>query len=166
MNTLDLILIIILALAFINGLKKGLVSQITGLISLLLGIWISSKFMIPVSDWLSQYIETTKNIINIISFLIIFIVVILGMNFIAKIVEKCLNIIMLGWLNKLLGGVLGLLTGIIIIGVIITIIDPWLYTPTDNSSVIYDFIKDTSKNIFPQLSNYFNIAKDSLRNIS
>ena len=43
MNVLDIILALVLVWALISGLRKGLISQATALVGLLLGTWLASN---------------------------------------------------------------------------------------------------------------------------
>lgn len=166
MNILDIILAILLVIALINGLRKGLISQLIAIISLVVGVWLSFKFSSAVSLWLSTKIEAAGGIVNIISFALILIAVIFGMNILGRIIEGAIKLIMLGWVNKLLGALFGTIKCILILGLIITVLDPWLVNlellPKDDPSILYSYIQNISNSIFPYLQDYLNTAKEAI----
>ena len=53
---------------------------------------------------LAEYITASEQVLKVISFAIILIVTFLILGLVAKALEGILNLVMLGWVNKLLGG--------------------------------------------------------------
>lgn len=115
MNILDIILLLCLIPAVISGLRKGFIAQVVSIISLVLGVWLSVKFASLVSSWLGQWIETSPQLLNVLSFVIIFVAVVAVLTAIGAIIEKTIKIIMLGWLNRLLGVIFAILKYILIL---------------------------------------------------
>lgn len=52
MNTIDLIVCLILALAVWNGWRQGFVMQICSLAGIVAGIWLASRYGVYVGEWL------------------------------------------------------------------------------------------------------------------
>ena len=75
MNILDIILLLCFIPAVISGLRKGFIAQVVAIISLVLGIWLSVRFASAAGAWLGQWIEASQQLLNVISFAVIFIVV-------------------------------------------------------------------------------------------
>ena len=74
-----------------------------------------------------------------------------------KLIEKAVQVVMLGWLNKLLGVVFALIKALLIIGLVIVVFDalynliPFVPTDTLDESVLYHPIKDLANTVFPFL---------------
>jgi len=103
---LDALISITLVLAFIRGWKKGLLWAVASFVAVVLGSLVSLKL----AHKLSEYIQE-QNIINsqytlIVSYILLFLIVMLGLRFLIKFVENVLQGMMLGWTNKLSGGIL------------------------------------------------------------
>ncbi len=164
MNILDIILAIILVLAIVNGLRKGLISQLVSIISLILGVWLSFKFSSALSVWLAQNIEASSSIINVLSFITIFVLVILGLNIVGKILEQSIKLVMLGWLNRLLGSLFGLLKAVLILGLILSLTEPFILKiiASEEPSTLSPIIQNITNSIFPYLESYFNAAKETI----
>lgn len=118
MNTLDIILLICFIPAAIAGLRKGLVGQIIGLLTIILGCRLSMTFQKPVTDWLVKVTAANPEMIRILSFVLIFIAVAVVLYLIGKVIEKVIHIVLLGWVNKLLGILISSLIAIVVIGLI------------------------------------------------
>ena len=123
MNVLDIILLICFIPAIITGLRKGFIAQVISIVSIILGIWMSFRFSALVSGWLGKWIEAPENILQIISFAVILILVILALAALGRLLEATVKIILLGWLNKLLGVVFAILKYAIILGLLLMLFD-------------------------------------------
>lgn len=123
MNSLDLFILIPIAIGLVVGIFKGLIKELISIAAIVLGIY-GAKFLSP---WLAKILE---NIINLspktaqpIAFLILFIAIVVGMLLLAKLLDKLFDSISLGGLNKFLGGVFGALKYALIISVLLNVFD-------------------------------------------
>jgi membrane protein required for colicin V production len=103
---LDSIITISILLAFYRGWNKGIVSAILSLIGVIVGTIFSLRLAHAVASYLEQqHIVNTQYMLPI-SFILIFVGVILLFRFVIKLVEGLLKMAMLGWANKLIGAAL------------------------------------------------------------
>lgn len=161
MSILDVILLICFIPALIQGLKKGFISQVISIVSLIAGVWMSFEFSTAVSAWLAQYVEASEKLLKIASFAIIMIGVFIILGIVGKSLEGILKFVMLGWLNRLLGVVFAFIKTVLVIGIVII-----LFNSLNNSlnlvseetlaqSVLYPPLKDMAYTIFPYLKEIF-----------
>ena len=122
MNIPDILFSIILLLFTINGLRRGLIKEMARLIGLFFGCLIASKYHIDLIPIVGEYFINEK-VVQIISFLIIFFLAVIIINLISLTIQKFFEMIYLGWLNKLLGSLLGFIKGLIVISIIIFCMD-------------------------------------------
>ena len=159
MNILDIILLICIIPALIQGFRKGFISQVIAIISLIAGVWLSARFSTSVSAWIAQYIQGSGQILQIVSFLLIFCLVIAGLAAIGKILEGTIKLVMLGWLNRLLGVVFSFLKASLVIGLIImafcSLNNTFNLVSEDilNQSVLFPPFRDTAYAVFPYLKD-------------
>lgn len=159
MSIVDIILLICFVPALISGIRKGFISQVISIISLIGGVWLSYEFSEPVGAWLSQYIETTENVLKLISFIIIMIAVFIGLALVGKLLEGIINFVMLGWVNKLLGVVFALLKTGLIVGLVIMLfcsLNNSLHLVSDEvlaESVLFTPLKNAAYTVFPYLKS-------------
>ena len=159
MSIVDIILLICFIPALISGIRKGFISQVISIVSIIAGVWVSYEFAEPVGAWLSQHIETTESTLKLISFIIIMIAVFAGLALVGKLLEGIINFVMLGWVNKLLGVVFALLKTGLIVGLVIM-----LFCSLNNSlhlvseevlaeSVLFTPLKNAAYTVFPYLKS-------------
>ena len=116
----DILFSLILLYFTINGLLKGLIKEITGLISLFISCYIASEYHGKLDFLINKYhIISNHNYSQIIAFLIIFFVTIIIIKILSSLIQGFFEFVYLGWLNKLLGALLGFIKGLIIISIII-----------------------------------------------
>ena len=157
MNIIDIIIVCCCVPAVIHGLSKEFVSQAFSLVALILGVWLSFKFSNAVGEWLVTYIDLPSTVIHVIAFALIMLVVMLITHLAGKAVEGVLKVVMLGWLNKLLGIVFALLKAVLIIGLVIILFEainntfPIVPSKTMEESIFYGPVKDLANLIFPYL---------------
>lgn len=159
MNILDAIILLCLIPAVIQGLRKGFVSQIISITSIIVGVWAAAKFTDAVMDWISKYIEGSEQLMHIAAFAVILVAVILVLSLLGKLIESILKLTLLGWVNRLLGVIFSALKVTLIIGLIFTLINSITLTSgligqeTIENSVLYTPINNIANTIFPYIKN-------------
>ena len=157
MSILDIILLICFIPALISGLKKGFIAQLIAIISIFAGIWISFEFATITSQWLSQYIEAPENVLRIAAFALIMVGVFITLGLLGKLLEGILNLVMLGWVNKLFGVIFAFLKTALITGLIIMVFNSinasleLVSAETLSESVLYTPLKNFADSVFPYL---------------
>ena len=116
----DIVICLILGFFTFNGFLHGFIEEIARIISLVGGFILASKFHNLLIPYL-QRIET-ETIRVTVAYLGIFVLSVIVITIVAKILQKFIELVFLGWLNRLLGVLLGLLKGFLIISLIIFII--------------------------------------------
>lgn len=159
MNILDIIILICLIPALIQGIFKGFISQAISIISLILGAWASARFAGVVCQWMAQYISGSEQTLKIAAFILIFIIVIIALTLIGKLLEKIITLVMLGWVNRLLGAAFALMKWLLVMGLLalafnainetFQLVDPELIA----QSHLYPMITGIADIVFPYLKN-------------
>lgn len=119
MNILDIIILICLIPAIIQGFRKGFISNAISTLSIIAGIWASARFANMFGIWLSQYFDVSEQVLKVISFLGILTIVIVGLELLGKLLETVIKMMMLNWLNKVLGILFSIFKYMLIIGLIL-----------------------------------------------
>ena len=99
MNTLDLIVCLVLALAVWNGWRQGFVVQICSLAGIVAGIWIAARFGAQVGGWL----RLDDEVAAAGGFVSVLVVVILVVAIAGRVVRKVFHFAGLGVADTLLG---------------------------------------------------------------
>jgi membrane protein required for colicin V production len=117
LNWLDAILLVILIVAFLFGVVKGLIRQVVGLLAIIFGVILASRNYPELSWRLHRYINSDFWR-NCLSFLLIFFAVVLVGWLVTFILSK-LTKGPLSLVNHFLGALFGLLKGALICSVIV-----------------------------------------------
>lgn len=123
MSALDIVFIIpIVWLAYV-GFKNGLIIELSTLAALILGVFVSLYFSDVTAEFLRETFDMKTKYLNLISFIVTFILVVIAVNLIGKLIEKLLDLASLGFINKSTGGVFGVLKAAIFLSFIIFFIE-------------------------------------------
>lgn len=109
MKYIDFILAIPLIWGAFIGFKKGLVLELASFVALFLGIFGAIKFSDFTANYLSQYVEVPTEWLGLTSFIVTFIIIVIGVFFLAKLLNQLLKMVALGLINRLLGMLFGIL---------------------------------------------------------
>ena len=117
----DIIISSIILFFTINGFRHGFIYEISKITSMFFGFIFAHKFHLELMPFGEPYIQN-DNLLLIISYLSIFLLVVIVINLIANFLTKFFDLLLLGWLNRLVGSLLGCIKGILIICIIIFIL--------------------------------------------
>ena len=165
MNILDIILLICFIPAVVQGLRKGFIAQVISIVSIILGVWASAKFANALSIWIGQYITASEQVLKVVAFALILIVVFLILAAIGKALEGVFRLVMLGWLNKLLGVAFALIKTGLIVGLAIMAFDSLNATfhivkdPVLAESVLYPPLRRLAYEVFPYIKDMLTLTK-------
>ena len=112
---IDLIVIVVLLYAFLKGFSNGLVNELASFLGLLIGAIISYSFSDDLSKIIDDYVEIDGQILNILSFILLFILTSFLFTIAGKYMTKLIKYISLGTIDRLLGGIFSSLKFLIII---------------------------------------------------
>ena len=112
---IDLIVIVVLLYAFLKGFSNGLVNELASFLGLLIGAIISYSFSDDLSKIIDDHVEIDGQILNILSFILLFILTSFLFTIAGKYMTKLIKYISLGTINRLLGGIFSSLKFLIII---------------------------------------------------
>ena len=163
MNWLDWVLIGFLAISVISGLKEGLVKTVFGIAGMIVGVRLASRYYTILAPYL-QFVQQ-ENLSKILAFIIITAVVIVVAGILGTIFRKIISMVMLGWLDRLLGAILSLALCIISLGVGLALLTKFSFLGLDQiitqSKIApillksYPLIKGLLPSDFSDLGNLF-----------
>lgn len=123
MNFLDIILIIPIVWFAYQGFKKGVIIELASLLALILGIYAALYSSSYAADFLINNMDLGSKYVPVTSFILTFIVVVVIVYFVGKFLEKLVNMVALGFLNKLFGSFFGILKAAVVLSVALLIIN-------------------------------------------
>ncbi len=170
MNLLDIILGIILLLAFFRGMKKGLFVTLASLIGLVAGVYGAIYFSEYAASYIFEWFDWSEQLTNLAAFALTFSVIVFIVSLAGKFLTKVADFAFLGIFNKLLGGVFNVLILAFIVSVIFMFIENWKgsgYMVSEEkkaNSYLYEPIASLAPMILPQIINEVENFKNSEEN--
>jgi len=102
---IDIIFAGLLLFAIIKGLRKGLVLAVFSFFAVIVGLAAAVKLSTVVAGWLQRNTNIGMQWLPLLSFVIIMVAVALLVRWCASLIEVGLDLVLMGWINKI-GGVL------------------------------------------------------------
>ena len=157
MNTLDIIILICFLPGIIRGLSKGFLEQAVSLVGMVLSVWCAFKLRGLVCEAIAPHLEMSETLLNVVAFALILIGVSVLALILAKLFTKLVELMMLGWVNRLLGALTSCLVTLVVLGVVIVLFDTvnvkfgLVNSPLLSESVLYEGIKNLANLAFPYM---------------
>ena len=159
-------LYIIIAIPFVwaiyMGFTKGFVKQLATLGALILGIYGGAKLSGWLGDFFHRKFDVAIKLSQVVSFVIIFIGVLILVHFLAKIIQSSMKAGGLGALDKILGVLFAMMKAFIIVGVILSFLNMInrkvvLVEQKDiDKSFLYNPIVKATEAVFPSIKFEYN----------
>ena len=119
MNGLDWTIIILFIGSIVYSSIRGFVKEIFALFAIALGVWAGIHCSGPLGNVLSDMFN--PNVAHVTAFLIVFIVVAGALTWLGLFFSRAIKMLALGWIDHLLGMVIGTLKVIVVVGVVLAI---------------------------------------------
>lgn len=140
MNLLDFLLLLPVVWLCIRGFGKGLIIELATLAGLALGILAAYFFADNLQSLIKDYFSFNDTGTRIVAYILIILVVWLIVFIVGKLVEKSVDLVSMGWLNKLLGALVGIAKGVVLVCIILFLIEKF----DPNQSVVKPNVRQNS----------------------
>ncbi|MBE6212154.1 MAG: CvpA family protein [Rikenellaceae bacterium] len=157
MNFFDILTLVALVWAVVSGWRSGFVSQLLGLLGIILGIVLSLRYGTAVGEMFN--IDARFSVVA--GFLITFVATLIIATLIARLIARVLSFVGLGWVNTLLGIVLSIVKGLIVLSMLyaaifalnanLQFVEPQYF----DNSISFDLVRKCAEPLF----NYWEEAK-------
>jgi membrane protein required for colicin V production len=125
MNPFDILIVTILAYALIRGVFRGLVRELASIVGVLGGFYAAYTYYPHLARLISPWISN-PGYLNILSYLVIFSLVVIIVAIFAVIIKYLLNIAYLGWVDRVCGALFGALKGALVVCVLFIVLTAFL----------------------------------------
>jgi len=124
MNYIDIVLALLLITGLVRGFLKGFVFEIAILSCFFLGSYAAFHFAYLLQPHLLKIGKMNAHTVSYVSSFLMFVIVSVGIFFLAKLFTGLINIAALGIFNKILGALFGLFKYAFIISILIYFFNP------------------------------------------
>lgn len=159
---IDAFFVIVIIFACIKGYRRGLVVALFSIIAFIAGLAAALKLSAVVAARLSSNTSVSAKWLPVISFVLIFLIVVLLVNLGAKMLQKSVEMVMLGWANRLGGIIFYTLLYSIIFSIFLFYMAQLhlIKNETISASRCYPFIKPLGPGIIDKLGSIIPFFKD------
>jgi len=166
MNYIDIIIALPLIWGLYQGFSKGFIISAASLLALILGIYGALKLSHITSFYLINHFDLSDKYLPIIAFVVTFIAIVILVHLLAKILDKLVKAVALGFLNRIAGMVFNVVKYAFLISIVIVILEGFdkkiSFIPKDmkENSLLYEPLSAFAPIIFPYL-NFDKIKEDT-----
>ena len=159
MEVMDIIILVFIGIGVIQGLMQGSLKQLAVIVGLIAGLLLARALFGMLAEQLAPVLGTSITVAQILSFILVWVAVPLGCSLIASVLTKALEVINLGWLNRLFGALLGAIKVMLLVGLgiyVLEYIDPkseMVSKTTKNASLLYSPMKEFADMFLPAIKD-------------
>ena len=164
---LDIFVLVPLAYAAWRGFKKGFIMAVATLVALVAGLYAGFHGSEVIADKLHASFDWSESSVQIASFLLAFLAMVIAIHLLAKLIEKAVNLAALSPVNKIAGLVFSLLKVGLILSMIFYTLDglfgrrDWLPDSAADGTVIFPVLEDAVTWLVPDM--HHDSALDQIR---
>jgi len=125
----DIFLLIVAALGAWKGYREGFLMEMVSLVGIILGIFLGFKLMGVGMIFLEEHFDVNRTTLPYVSFIVIFLVVLLGVRLIGSLVKNSIDKTFLGSADQAMGATLGVFRSLFMISVVLWILDSLKLSP-------------------------------------
>ncbi len=156
MNTIDIVLGILLIIAFFLGLRKGLIMGLASLIGVVIAVYGALYFSGFAKGYLMDWFDWNEGTTTFAAFVVTFLLIMLVFSLLGRILTKVADLAMLGIINKLFGGIFNMLKYAFLISVVFMFVNASenyriLSEEQRNNSLLYAPIASLAPMILPKI---------------
>lgn len=158
---IDVVFFVLMIVAVFKGYTKGFVVGIFSFIAYLIGLAAALKLSAIVAHRLESSADISGRWLPVISFAVVFIIVVLLVNLGARILQKAINMAMMGWADKLGGIILYMILYTIILSVLLFFGTKTLMLKPETiaTSHVYNFVSPWGPKIIGSFGNILPLFK-------
>lgn len=120
MNWLDMVILIATAIAAFIGWWVGVLRAVVGMAGLVVGVVVASRLHEGLANSVVSNFISSPSGAKVVAFLIIVVLVLLGAMVMGAVVKKILSLLMLGWIDKVVGLGLGVLVSLAVFSALLS----------------------------------------------
>lgn len=157
LNWFDIVILVFLLIAFINGYRKGLVTMLVGLATVILAAVFGGKLAARILPELQKLFDMSPQVANVLSYVAAFFLIAIVVSIAGKMVQKIFESVNLSFVNRLLGSVISLATTMVVCSILLNLVlmldfnEKLIKPEVKKESFFYDRVRVVVPAIVPYL---------------
>jgi membrane protein required for colicin V production len=164
---IDIIVVILVVWGLLKGLQKGFIVAIFSMFAFLIGLAAALKLSSFVAQKMGETVKVSEKWLPIIAFAIVFIAVVLLVRLGGMIIQRTVNVAMLGIINRIAGGLLYAALYLFILSVLLFYADQvHLVSPqTKDASASWEYVYPLGPKVIDAFGELLPIFKDLFKDL-
>jgi membrane protein required for colicin V production len=164
---IDIIYAILIIIAIFKGLRRGFIVAVFSIIGFIIGLAAALKLSALVAVYLQKNIVIAGKWLPFISFALVFIAVVILVNWGGKLVEKTFEMAFLGWINRIGGALVYVLLYSIIFSIFLFYAEKITLFNKESiqQSITYNFLRPWAPAIIGGFGYFIPWFKDSFNQL-
>lgn len=170
MNVLDAVIAIPILWGMFRGFRRGFILEISTLMALILGVYGALAFGARCGTYIHEQFNTVESMSQLLGFAVIFILIVVGVHLFGRALQKILQLVALGLVNRLFGLVFGGAKWMLFVGCLVFAVDrmpavrAWIGEERIENSLLYRPISEIIPFVYPWIMDKadFEIPYDRL----
>ena len=122
MNLLDLAILVIVVLVTVRGFSRGIIQEAATLFGIVASFFLACYYYNELARFLLRYTQNYLVVLYFFSFLLLFGLSLFLFRALGLLIKKMVRFTLFGWVDRLLGGVFGLIKGGVVVFFLITLL--------------------------------------------
>ncbi|HHV84864.1 MAG TPA: CvpA family protein [Petrimonas sp.] len=122
LNWFDLLVLIFLIVAFINGYRKGLVTMLVGLVTVILAAVFAGKLADTLLPHIQKMFGSSPQVATVLSYVAAFVAIGAVVSIIGFLIQKLFESVNLNFINRILGSVVSIGTTVVVLSILLNLI--------------------------------------------
>ena len=160
MATLDIILLVLLGFGLFKGFMNGLILELFFFIAFFVGLFLALELTVPVTNYLLEG-NDLYGAGGLLVFIVLFVLLVIGIRQLGRLIIKAVHVTLLGTLDKVLGGIFGVLKWSLLASVFFWVIDSvGIQLEQANESYVYPYVAQVGPTIFSLAGTILPVFQD------
>ena len=175
---IDIVFALLMLVAIVHGYRRGFIVAIFSFLAVIIGLAAALKLSAVAANYIGHTVKLSEKWLPIISFIVVFIIVVVLVRLGAKAIQKLTETLMLGWVNRLGGIILYVAIYTTVFSILLfygrqiriispdaihksasyPFIEPWGPKAINSLAVLIPFFK----NMFTDLERFFSGVSDKI----
>lgn len=159
---IDIIFLLLMVWAVFKGFRRGLIVSVFSLLAIIAGLAAAIKVSALVAVQIGKVVNVSDKWLPLVSFIVVFLGIVLLVRLGANLIQKTVEIAMLGWVNRLGGILLYVILFTVVYSIFLFYGEQlhFLKTETLQGSVTYKYIQPWGPRVINSLGSIIPFFKD------
>jgi membrane protein required for colicin V production len=166
LNKLDIFIALLILVGAYSGYKNGFLMGLISLTAIILGVFGGFKLMGEGMIFLQREFNADKSVLPYLSFLAIFIIIVVLVNIIGRMIKASIDKSFLGTVDAAMGAILGVVKWLFMLSVVLWLLDSLEMTPGPDwteGSYLYHYTAMFATELSGWMSGFLPFFKETFK---